>query len=87
MTIEEFLRGCFDCGYEACVTLRTDGAWQLSVYESSNVYEARHKFAEATSFAAVLAALEAEPWGMSTKDAIAAARTLGDWPGSGGTGE
>ena len=79
MTIEQFLRGCFDCGYEAAVTLSPDGVWHLSVYEGANVFESRYRAAEGASFALALAAFDAQAWNLSTKDAIAEARRIGSW--------
>jgi hypothetical protein len=79
MMIEEFMRGCFDCGYEAAVILTPDGVWRISVYQGPNAYEAPYKAAEAATFEAAFAAFESEPWGPSTKDAIAEAQRLGGW--------
>lgn len=79
MTIEQFLRGCFDCGYEASVQLMPDGEWRISVYEGPNAFEGRYKVAEGSSFEAALKAFETEPWGPSTKDAIAKAQAAGGW--------
>jgi len=86
MTIEQFLRGCFDCGYEAAIVLQPTGVWRISVYKGGDIYEARYKCAEAMTFEAALVAFEAEPWGVSTKEFIAAtikAQSLGGWSAEG----
>lgn len=79
MTIEQFLRGCFDCGYEAAVMLHPSGVWRISVYEGSDVFTSRYRKAEGSTFAAALETYTTEPWEPSAKDAIAAAQALGGW--------
>ena len=79
MTIEHFLRGCFDCGYEAAVILTPEGVWRISVYDGANVYESRYRVSEGLSWEAAEHNFADAPWTPSTKDAIAAAQAAGGW--------
>ncbi len=69
MGIEQFLRGCFDCGYESSVFLYPDGRWHIGVYEHSDLYNARFKSGGGATFDEAMEAFGIAEWRASTADA------------------
>lgn len=85
ISIEGFLRGCFDVGYEASVVAQTHGPegvsfFRISVYRNAaDVFHSEYRAAEGSTWAQTLTDWESAPWTESIADAMASARAAGGW--------